>query len=128
MGMDLINSGEVNWFFAILFFGILAVIAAVAAIAPAAWRKEAQRSSREVVIAHNGVVINGALHTWVPPLNRLENVQLNDTSGQKTLDFKIRSLSKTSLSGYTTYTVSIPVPPGMETDVQKAVEYFQGGG
>jgi hypothetical protein len=126
VGVNLFNSGEVNWFFAFLFFGILGLLSLVAFITPILWRRQALSSSREVIIAHSGVVLNGALHTWAPPLNRLESVLFNNASGEKTLEFKIRYLSRASIIKYPTYIVSVPVPAGKEIDAQKIADHFQG--
>jgi hypothetical protein len=126
LGVDLVNSGEINWFFALLLFGILLLLSLVAFISPILWRRQAQHASREVIIARNGLVLNGALHTWVPPLNQLEGVQFNNTLNEKTLEFNIRYLSRTSGIEYSTYTVSVPVPPGKEQDAQRTADYFQG--
>jgi hypothetical protein len=124
LGIDLFTTGEMNWFFALLFFGILILISLVALVAPIIWRRQAFHSSHEVIIAHNGVVLNGALYTWVPPLCRLENVSFINDPAEKTLKFEIGSLSSVSMTMYSTSALIIPVPGGKEPDAQRVVDYF----
>jgi membrane protein YdbS with pleckstrin-like domain len=128
MGYSLFSTGEVNWFFAVLFFGILLFLALVAFITPVLWRQQAERSSREVIIARSGLVLNGGLHTWVRPLNRLESVQFNETPGEKALEFEIGAMSRAGMAAYTPYTVIVPLPAGQEADAQRIVDYFNGNG
>ncbi|HEX7556727.1 MAG TPA: hypothetical protein VF338_08895 [Leptolinea sp.] len=125
LGIDLIVSGEFNWVFALFFYGILVFLGLVAWITPILWHRQALHSSREVIIARNGLVLNGALHTWVAPLNRLESVRFNTGSGENTLEFEIRYLTRASITLHSSYIVSVPVPAGKETLAQQTLEYFQ---
>jgi hypothetical protein len=124
LGLDLFKEGEVNWFFAFLFFGILVLLGVVAFSAPIIWKRQAQRAARDVIIARNGVVLNGALHTWVAPLNKLTGVQFRQESGVRDLEFEIQYMARASVTNYATYTVSIPVPAGKEAEAQDVVRYF----
>ena len=112
-----------------LFAGIMgAVLLIVAAFAfgmPYVLHRGALRSSGEAIIAENGLFVNGALHTWNPPLAMLDEVTLVQDRSQVRLVFNLRSLSRTSATAYDAYSVEVPVPPGREAEAQRVEEYFR---
>jgi hypothetical protein len=112
-----------------LFVGIMAavllIVAAFAFGMPYLQHRRALRSSGEALIAENGLYINGALHTWNPPLAKLEEVQLVEEGAEARLVFSFRSLSRTSATLYESYSVEVPVPPGQEAVARKVEQYFR---
>jgi hypothetical protein len=93
----------------------------VALIAPILWRNQAQRASREVIIGRKGLVLNGAFHTWIAPLNKLTEVQFHSEPSGQTLEFTIRTLNKASLIWYQENPVIVPVPKGHEEMARSVV-------
>jgi len=112
-----------------LFVGIMAavllIVAAFAFGMPYLQHRRALRSSGEALIAENGLYINGALHTWNPPLATLEEVQLVEEGAEARLVFSFRSLSRTSATLYESYSVEVPVPPGQEAEARQVEQYFR---
>ncbi len=112
-----------------LFVGIMAavllIVAAFAFGMPYLQHRRALRSSGEALIAENGLYINGALHTWNPPLATLEDVQLVEEGAEARLVFSLRSLSRTSATLYEAYSVEVPVPPGQEAVVREVEQHFR---
>ena len=112
-----------------LFVGIMAavllIVAAFALGMPYLQHRRALRSSGEAIIAENGLYINGALHTWNPPLATLQEVRLVEEGAETRLVFGLRSLSRTSATLYETYSVPVPVPPGQEAAARKVKQHFR---
>jgi len=112
-----------------MFVGIMAavllIIAAFAFGMPYLQRRRALRSSAEAVIAENGLFINGALHTWNPPLAMLDDVALVEDGTQALLVFSLRSLARTSATAYEAYSVEVPVPPGEEATARQVEQHFR---
>jgi hypothetical protein len=107
-----------------LMLGILLLVAAAAFGVPYLQYRRAMRSSPEAYIATNGLYINGALHTWNPPLAGLNGVSLVADEEGTRLVFDLSTMSRTSATGYETYTVEVPVPPGEEAVARKVEEHF----
>ena len=112
-----------------LFVGIMAaallLIAAFAFGMPYVQHRRALGSSRETTIAENGLWINGALHTWDPPLAMLDEVRLLEDGTQARLVFCLRSLSQASVTLYQAYSVEVPVPPGKEAAARRVEQHFR---
>lgn len=112
-----------------LFAGIMAavllIVAAFAFGMPYLQQRRALRSSGEAIIAENGLYINGALHTWNPPLATLEEVRFVEEGAEARLVFSLRSLSRTSATLYEAYSVNVPVPSGSEAAARQVELYFQ---
>jgi hypothetical protein len=125
VGYSLMKDGEVDLLFVVLFFGTLVLLGLVAFFAPILARRQALRASREVIIARNGLVLNGALHTWVAPLNKLVGVQYQADANGRSLNFEIRYLTRASMTATTTYIVTVPVPAAQQQQAQQAALYFQ---
>ncbi len=124
MGFSLLQDGEINGLFVGIFFGTLVLLGLVAFFAPILARQQALRASREVIIAHSGLVLDGTLHTWVKPLNKLAGVQYQTDAAGHNLLFEIHYLSRTSITATESYTVTVPVPTSHHLQAQKVVEYF----
>lgn len=112
-----------------LFVGIMAAVLLIVAVfalgMPYLQHRRALRSSGEALIAENGLYINGALHTWNPPLATLQEVRLVEEGAETHLVFSLRSLSRTSATLYETYSVTVPVPPGQEAAAHKVEQHFR---
>ena len=112
-----------------LFVGIMAAallcVAAFAFGMPYLQRRRALRSSGETYVAEHGLFINGALHTWDPPLAMLDEVRLVEDGTQQRLVFSLRSLSRASTTLYQAYSVEVPVPPGKESAARRVEQYFR---
>jgi hypothetical protein len=111
------------------FAGIMAVVllivAAFAFGMPYLQHRQALRSGGEAIIAENGLFINGALHTWNPPLGMLDGVALIADGIQARLVFRLRSLARTNATAYEAYSVEVPVPPGEEATARRVEQHFQ---
>jgi hypothetical protein len=110
--------------FVAIMLGVLLIVAVFAFGMPYLQYRRAMRSSPEAYIATNGLYVNGALHTWNPPLAGLDGVLLVADEEGTRLVFNLRTLSRTSAAGYDTYTVEVPVPPGQEEAARKVEEHF----
>ncbi|MBN1811276.1 MAG: hypothetical protein JXA14_05525 [Anaerolineae bacterium] len=112
-----------------LFVGIMAaillIVAAFAFGMPYLQRRRALRSSGEAYLAEHGLWLNGALHTWDPPLAALDEVRLLEDGPQARLVFSLRSLSRANATLYQSYSVEVPVPPGQEAAARRVEQYFQ---
>lgn len=119
------GEGDQMPLFAGIMAAILGIVAAFAAGMPYLQRRRAMRSSGEAYIAENGLWINGALHTWDPPLAMLDGVQLVEEGPQARLVFDLRSLSRASATMYQAYQVEVPVPPGQEDAARRVERQFR---
>jgi hypothetical protein len=113
-----------------LFVGIMAAVLLIVAVfafgMPYLQQRRALSSSGEAIIAENGLFINGALHTWNPPLAMLDDVALVEDGTQTRLVFSLRSLSRTSATAYEAYCVEVPVPLGKDAAARRVEQHFQG--
>ena len=119
------GEGENMPLFAGIMGAVLLIVAAFAFGMPYVEHRRALRSSGEAIIAENGLFVNGALHTWNAPLAMLDGVALVEDGRQVRLVFGLRSLSRTSATGYDAYSVEVPVPPGQEAEARRVEEYFR---
>ncbi len=122
VGVDYFINGEINWMFAGLFFGIMLFVGAFAWLVPIFWRRRALKASREVLISRKGVVLNGAMHSWNGPFESLEGVYFQEDPAEPALVFSIRYLSRTDVSGHSTQTLVVPVPPGEQDAARRVVD------
>ena len=109
---------------------VLLVVAAFAFGMPHLQHRRALGSSGEAYVAEDGLVINGALHTWDAPLaghsyGALEEVRLVEDGTQPCLVFSLRSLSRASATLYQAYSVEVPVPPGNEAAARWVEQHFR---
>lgn len=111
--------------FAGIMATVLLIVAAFAIGMPYLQHRRALRSSGEAVIAENGLFINGALHTWNPPLVMLDDVALVEDGTQARLVFSLRSLARTSVTAYEAYSVEVPVPPGEGVMARRVEQHFR---
>jgi hypothetical protein len=107
-----------------LMAAILLIVAAFAFGMPYLQRHRAINSSGEVYVAENGLLINGALHTWDPPLAMLDEVRFTEDGSQPHLVFSLRSLSRANATLYHSYRVEVPVPPGNEAAARRVEQHF----
>jgi hypothetical protein len=124
MGL-LSGEGDNMPLFAGIMTAVLLIIAAFAFGMPYWQHRRALRSSGEAIIAENGLFVNGALHTWNPPLARLDEVSLVEDGRQARLVFDLSSLSRTSVTAYDAYSVEVPVPPGEEATARRVEQFFR---
>ncbi|MBN1136571.1 MAG: hypothetical protein JXM73_08290 [Anaerolineae bacterium] len=103
--------------------GVLLLLAAFASGMPYVQYRRAVRSSREAIIAANGLHVNGALHIWNTPLAALDGVSLVEDGAEARLVFHLRY--RTGIATAETYTVEVPVPPGEEETARKVERYFR---
>jgi hypothetical protein len=111
--------------FAGIMAAVLLIVAAFAIGMPYLQQHRALHSSGEAVIAENGLFINGALHTWNPPLAMLDDVALVEDGTQARLVFSLRSLARTSATAYEAYSVEVPVPPGEGATARRVEQHFR---
>ena len=99
--------------FVAIMVAVLVTVAAFAFGMPHLLARQAVRSSREAIIASDGLYLNGAFHDWNPPMAALDGVELvRDAEGAR-LAFHLRSRTAPGLR-YEPYTVEAPVPQGEE--------------
>ncbi len=110
--------------FVAIMAGVLLLVAAFALAMPYLHHRRARRSSGEAYIAANGLFLNGALHTWDPPLGGLDGVSLVEDGDQARLVFRLRALSRTDATLYQHYSVEVPVPPGEEPTARRIEQHF----
>jgi len=108
IAFDYLNNGEVSRVFIWLFFGLLGILGVIAFLTPILWRWRATNAGREVIISREGLVMNGTLHTWRSPFDRLTNINFKDEPGNPVLVFSIRHLSRIALVDYETVVVPVP--------------------
>lgn len=108
-----------------IMVAVLLIVAAFALGMPYLQHRRALGSGGEALIAEHGLFINGALHTWDPPLAMLDGVALAEDGGQAYLVFHLRSLSRTSATAYEAYSVEVPIPSGQEAAARRVEEHFQ---
>jgi hypothetical protein len=125
IGADFFTLGKINWVFAGIIAGVLVLLGIIAAAAPGLWKRRARRASREVLISREGVILNGALHSWGDPANRLVSVKLAKDPAEMVLEFSIRHLSRASLTASIAETVSVPVPADQYGAAQQVVAALQ---
>lgn len=121
---SLSGEGDNMPMFAGIMAAVLLIIAAFAFGMPYLQHRSALRSSGEAIIAENGLFINGALHTWNPPLAMLDEVALVEDGTGARLVFSLRSLARTSATAYEAYSVEVPVPPGAEATARQVEQHF----
>jgi len=114
--------------FVAIMAGVLLVVAAFALVMPSFQYRRAQKGGREAIIAENGLYASGVLHTWNVPLSMLDGVTLEEEGGQVRLVFHLRSLSRTSVTAYQSYTVEVPVPSGEEETARRIEAHFRDHG
>jgi len=117
---DYVRNEEVNGLFVGLMLGCLFIVSVVAFLAPIVWRRGASKASRQVIISRNGVVMNGALHSWKGPLERLVGVEYKDLDGPA-LVFSIRYPSRIEPVTGSIETVIVPVPLGEQEAARRVV-------
>ena len=121
VGADYVRNGEINGLFIGLFFGCLLILGTVAFLAPILWRRGASKASRQVIISRNGVVMNGALHSWKGPLERLVGVEYNQDPDGPALVFSIRYPSRVEPVTGSIETVIVPVPLGEQEAARRVL-------
>jgi len=122
------GEGENMPAFAGIMLAILLLLAAFAFGMPAVQYRRALRSDPEALIGTDGLYINGALHTWSPPLAGLDGVSLVSDEAGARLSFAVRSRTGLGPGSYSAYTVEVPVPPGDEETARGIVRHFQDRG
>jgi membrane protein YdbS with pleckstrin-like domain len=126
VGYDYFRTGDVNWPFAGSMLGIVILLGMVAWLAPRLQRRQAKRSSQEVIISRSGLVLSGAFHTWVAPLNRLGGVSFREGPGESVLEFRIRSASWLGSSSGAAELVRVAVPPDQQEAARQVVIELSG--
>jgi amino acid transporter len=121
VGADYYRNGQVNGLFMGLFFGCLLLLGAVAFLAPILWRRQASKASRQVIISRSGLVMNGVLHSWKGPFERLVGVEYQQDLDGPALVFSIRYLSRIEPATGSTETVIVPVPPGEQEAARRVM-------
>jgi hypothetical protein len=106
------------------WFGFFAFLGLVAWGTPRLEYLRSLRSHGEVYIHPRGVFQLGALTTWAQPFTRLVGVQLRPSALGPSLEFRIRYLSRASLSGTQEELLRVPVPPGQEEQVERVLRHF----
>jgi hypothetical protein len=122
---SLSGEGESMPMLAAIMGAVLLIVAAFAFGMPYLQHRRALRSSGEAFLAEHGLFVNGALHTWNPPLGMLDDVALVEDGTEARLVFSLRSLSRTSATAYEAYRVEVPVPPGKEAAAHRVAQHFQ---
>jgi len=116
------NEDEMPLFIAIMA-AILGILALFAFGMPYVEFRATHRSAPDAWIATDGIYINGGLHTWRGPMEKLDSVELIAKSDEPRLVFNLRYLSR---MGWIDYPVEVPVPPGQEEAAQRVIAQLQG--
>lgn len=120
------GEGENMPLFVAIMAGVLAVLTAFALGAPRLTARRALRRGGEAIIATNGLVLNGQLHTWQPPLAGLDGVEwVQDEEGTR-LAFHLQTLSGVGWTHHEPYVVEVPVPPGEEDTARQVIDTLSG--
>jgi hypothetical protein len=127
VAVDYFANGEINGWFVGIFFGVMLFVGAFAWLVPVFWRRRALKASREVIISRNAVVLNGALHSWSGAFEQLDGVYFQEDPPDPALVFSIRYLSRGDLSGSSTQTLVVPVPPGAQDAARRVVDALCAG-
>lgn len=120
-----LTEDEFMWPLALIFLGVVLLIGAVAYLAPRIERNRARRAARDVYIGRKGIMVQGALHAWGTPLERLDAVAYEATSQGGELQFTLSSLSSVGVPHYESRSVRVPVPAGHEEAARAAARQLQ---
>jgi len=107
--------------FVAIMAGVGLIVAAAALLAPGAHARRALRSSGEAYIGREGLFLNGAYHTWVGRMARLEGVALEGEEADARLVLRLGALSGPGYLHWSTYTVIVPIPAGERAAAEQVV-------
>jgi hypothetical protein len=110
-----------TWIGMVAALGIIVIIAITAAGTTfAEYRRNKGRQQGEVVIADEGVVFNGVLHTWHSPGAALESVT-REEGNPPVIVFAYSGPSGTARG---TWYARVPVPHGREEEARRIIDHF----
>jgi uncharacterized membrane protein HdeD (DUF308 family) len=115
-----------NTLFLFILLGIAVFFIIIGYVSAAMERKKAETLIPEAIIAKDGVIYKGVLHTWnAPSIAYLESVSLHPAI-PGTILFVIKRLSGTraTLIRYRRTYIAIPIPPGQEVSAEHIVDHF----
>jgi hypothetical protein len=123
----LIADPDAGRFVFFVLMGVVALLAAVAALAPRMRHRRRRRATPEAIVSVEGAYVLGMLHTWRLLGARVEGAELAQAKKQVLrVSYSAPFLYGRFFLGRQTYTVLIPVPRGEEERAESVVRSLRG--